>query len=51
MEWRFELSDGSYSVSEIQGYFEYILRKHQTVTNNYSTRIYVNKIKIELRSK
>ena len=24
----FELPDGSYSVSDIQGYFEYILKKH-----------------------
>ena len=25
---KFELPDGSYSVSDIQGYFEYILKKH-----------------------
>ena len=24
----FELPDGSYSISDIQGYFEYILKKH-----------------------
>ena len=30
----FELSDGSYFVSDIQDYFEYIMRKHQTVTGN-----------------
>ena len=40
----FELPDGSYSVSDIQDYFEYILKKHETVTDNPSTRIYINKI-------
>ena len=40
----FELPDGSYSVSDIQGYFEYILKKHETVTDNPSIMIYVNNI-------
>ena len=40
----FELSDESYSVSNIQDYFEYILKQHETVTDNPSIRIYVNKI-------
>ena len=40
----FELPDGSYPVSHIQDYFEYILKEHETVTNNLSIRIYVNKI-------
>ena len=40
----FELPDRSYSVSDIQDYFEYILKKHETVTDNLSIRIYVNKI-------
>ena len=40
----FELSDGSYSVSDVQGYFEYILEKHETPFVNPSIRIYVNKI-------
>ena len=40
----FELPDGSYSVSDIQDYFKYILKKHETVTDNPSIRIYVNKI-------
>ena len=39
-----ELHDGSYSVSDIQDYFEYILKKHETVTDNISIMIYVNKI-------
>ena len=47
MTWNeeFELSDGSYSVSDIQDHFEYISKKHETVTSNPSIRIYVNKIK------
>ena len=40
---KFELSDGSYSVSDIQDYFEYILKKHGENINNPSVRIYVNK--------
>ena len=40
----FELPDGSYSVSDIQDYFEYIIKKHETVTDNPSIRIYINKI-------
>ena len=35
----FELPDGSYSVSDIQDYFEYIIRKHETVTGNSAIRI------------
>ena len=33
-----------YSVSDIQVYFEYILKKHGENINNSSIRIYVNKI-------
>ena len=40
----FELSDESYSVSDIQDNFEYILKKHEAVTGNPSIRIYINKI-------
>ena len=40
----FELPDGSYSVSDIQDYFEYILKKHSENVDNPSARIYVNKI-------
>ena len=41
----FELSDRSYSVSDIRDYFKYILKKHEAVTDNPSIMIYVNKIK------
>ena len=40
----FLLPDGSYSVSNIQGYFEYILKKHRENTDSSSVQIYVNKI-------
>ena len=40
----FELPDESYSISDIQGYFEYILKKHSENVDNSSIRIYVNKI-------
>ena len=44
--WReeFELPDGSYSISDIQDYFEYILNKRSESVDNPSIRIYVNKI-------
>ena len=38
-----ELPDGSYSVSDIQDYFKYILKKHEEKTDNSSIIIYVNK--------
>ena len=40
----FELPDRSYSISDIQNYFEYILKKHSESVDNSSIRIYVNKI-------
>ena len=40
----FELSDGSYSVSDIQDYFEYILKKHGENLDKPSIQIYVYKI-------
>ena len=44
---KFTLPDGSYSVSDIQHYFEYILKKHGEKVNKYnkpSVKIYINKI-------
>ena len=41
----FDLPDGSYSVSDIQDYFEYIIKKHETLADNPPVQIYVNKIK------
>ena len=39
------MADGSYSVSDIQDCFEYIIKKHETIANNPPVSIYVNKIK------
>ena len=39
---KFELPDGSYSVSNIQYYFVYILKKHGENIDNPSVKIYVN---------
>ena len=39
----FELPDGSYSMSDIQDYFERIFKKHGEKTVNPSIRKYVNK--------
>ena len=41
---KFELPDGSYSVSDIQDYFEYILEKYGEDIDEPSVQIYVNKI-------
>ena len=41
---KFELPDGSCSVSDIQDYFEYILTKHGENTDKPLVQIYVNKI-------
>ena len=40
----FELPDGPHSISDIQDYFEYILKKHNENVINPSIRIYVSKI-------
>ena len=42
----FTLPDGSYSVSDIQNYLEYIMKKHEENTDKPSIQIYVNKIEI-----
>ena len=47
----FELSDRSYSVSDIQHYFEYILKKHGEKTDNPSIKTYINKIEIRITFK
>ena len=41
---KFELPDGSYSVSNIQDHFEHILKKHGQNIDQPSVKIYVNKI-------
>ena len=39
------MPDGSYCVSDIQDYFEYIIEKHETIADNPPVHIYLNKIK------
>ena len=41
----FDLPDSSYSISDIQDYFEFIIKKHETLTDNLRVKIYPNKIK------
>ena len=41
----FDLPNGSYSILDIQDYFEYIIKKHETIVDNPPVQIYVNKIK------
>ena len=45
MEWYFDLPDGPYSIADIQDYFEFIINKHETLTENLPVQSYVNKIK------
>ena len=40
----FDLLDGSYNISEIQDYFEYIIKKHETIGENAPILIYTNTI-------
>ena len=39
---KFELPGGSYSVSDIQDYFQHVLKKHQEKNDNLSVKVYVN---------
>ena len=41
----FDLLDGSYSIADIQDYFEFIIKKYETLTENQPVQIYPNKIK------
>ena len=38
------MPDGSYSVAALQNYFEYIIKKHETIADVSPVLIYVNKI-------
>ena len=40
----FDLPDGSYNISEIQDYIEYIIKKHEAIGENVPILIYTNKI-------
>ena len=41
----FDLPDGSSSIADIQDYFEFIITKHEVLTENLPIQIYPNKIK------
>ena len=41
----FDLPGGSYSVSDIQDYFEYIIKKYGTIADNPLVQTYVNETK------
>ena len=41
----FNLPAGSYSISRIENYFEYIIKKNETLTDNLPVQNYTNKIK------
>ena len=47
----FELPNESYSVSDVQDYFEYILKKHGEDFDKPSVHIYVNKIENRVTSR
>ena len=40
----FDLPDGSYNISEMQNYIEYIIKKHETIGENAPVLIYANTI-------
>ena len=40
----FDVLDGSYSIAALQNYFEYIIKKHETIANVSPVLIYVNEI-------
>ena len=48
---KFELPDGSYSVSDIQDHFEYVLKKHGENIDKPTVQIHVNKIENRIKSK
>ena len=41
----FDLPDGLYYILDIQVYFEYIIKRRETIADNLQVQIYVNKIK------
>ena len=46
-----ELPDRSYFVSDIQDYFEFMLKKYGEKTDNLSIKMYVNKIENRIKFK
>ena len=48
---KFELPDGSYSISDIQHCHEYIFKKYRTATYNLSIKKYLKKIENKIAFK
>ena len=44
----FDLPNGSYFIADIQDYFGFIIKKHESLTENSPIQIYPNKIKKQL---
>ena len=44
----FELPDGSYSMSDIQDFIEFIIKNHKTLTNISPIHVYINRINTTL---
>ena len=42
---QFDLLGRSYAISDIQDYFEYVIKKHETIADISPGQIYVNKTK------
>ena len=40
----FDLPESSYSIADILDYFEFVIKKHETLTENPPVQIYPNKI-------
>ena len=47
----FDLPDGSYNISEIQDYIEYVIKKHETIGENAPILIYASTINNRIVSK
>ena len=45
----FELPCGSYSVSDIQDYIEYIIKDHETLPINPPIHIYINRLLFKVK--
>ena len=47
----FDLTNGSYSIADSQDFFEFIIKKHETLTEDPPIEVYPNKIKNRLAFK
>lgn len=51
MKGQIQLPDESFSVSDIQHYLEYVIKKHKAIINNRPIQIYINKIESRITFK